>query len=250
MAVRIMTAGDITGEAGEKEAYSFFGRARFESDIGRGNLFITRGPALIGNGSDGQQDRSRKRKHRSPADQDEVTIRGFYQLSLSDQGILIEQRFPKVLLNLRKVRTCHACNLVFTFENELGRRRCVWHPGVLRPGNVWSCCGDPYEPRLIARRRRNGCSKCDHNDAAHNQRNIAIIIIPGVVAHYIGVPMEAIRPDQYKVMPGMTDMMDIELATSERLTSPVGRHPFQTEIYDRPLTMRHQLAEAGYAVLH
>lgn len=241
-----MTSGDITGESSAREAYSFFGRSRFDSDIGRGNLFITKRTVSLGDGNPS----SKRRKNDRAEDRDDILVRGFYELSAKDQDTLVEQRFPNVLANLRKLRKCHACDAAFTFEAELGRRRCVWHPGVLRPGNVWSCCRDPYEAALVARRRRNGCSRCDHNDAAHNQRDIATIKLPGIVARHIDVPKEAIRPSDYKPMPGMTDTMEIELATSERLPRPVGRHPYQTETHERPLAMRHQLAEVGYAVLH
>lgn len=242
-----MTGADITGESAENEKYSFFGKSSFESDIGRGNLFITRGPAVVG---DEQSSPSNPRKRKlNPSQNPQIFIRGFYDLSLYDQGLLVEQRFPKVLSNLRKPRVCFACNTRFSFDNELGRRNCVWHPGVLRPGNVWSCCREFYEPRQIARRRRNGCSKCDHNDAENNQRNIASITLPGVVAHHVGIPKESVNPSQYKEMPGMTDMFEIELATSDRLPKPVGRHPYQTELIERPLPERYYLAAAGYVVL-
>lgn len=290
MSVKLLDKDDLDPNK-RKERWSFFGTNQFKGAVGRGDLFLTRDRAnqateateqewdaaaiataanTAATSEDSASRRrstvvvaSRKRKQtsgpqggdvrfkKSPSPAGSISARSFHQLSFADQETLIKELYEKIIETLKTPRRCVGCGANFDFYSELGRRNCAWHSGVLVRGATWSCCNEPYDADMVLKSRKNGCRRCDHNDAPIDTRNPPQIRLPVVLAIYLGISIEVISGgalDMYQ--PDIRAMCDIPLVTFERLPRTFKRLPTATEVRGayRPNTMRESMFERGVAV--
>ena len=231
MNVRFLTKEDVedakTLGAKRKERWSFFGRTNFDSDAGRGALFLTK----------------RTRTDEAEAS-NSVRITGFLALSEADRRVYIVQTYEDLLKKMARQRVCKACGIEFTFAAELGRRNCAWHPGKIGPGERWTCCNKGWRPHEEG--RKNGCCMCDHNSRYNHPARPASVVLPLLVAEYLGIPESAIPEQQRRKRAAPSDMCSIDLTTKRRFAGGEFVYttaPLQSDLMPRPLSDAMQLVK-------
>lgn len=242
MSVKLLTREDIEdaktgGAAKRKERYSFFSQGSFQSDAGRGGLYLT-----------GADDAAAPKRHRSG--ESGVRARAFVGLSARDKRILIETNWRDLITRLKKPRKCAACGEAFTFFDQLGRRQCAWHPGKIGPGERWTCCGKNWNPEVESRKQKNGCCACDHNGRRPDPADRPTMKLPLLVALYAGVPRAAISDRDWVDLPMPNHECVIEITTVRRFANgfTYAERPFQYELIERPLPYRADLLKGGFIV--
>jgi hypothetical protein len=248
MAVRLLTREDVEDAKNpgvkRKERFSFFGKTSFQGDVGRGHLYIT------------------KRRRREGDDNEEVewrrerpggvVISAFHALPDSDKRVFIESTFEELIKKLSLPRVCIACAANFTFADELGRRNCAWHPGRVVAGEVWSCCNKDWDPDQELKKKRNGCCMTDHNSKSNNPVNRATIVLPLLLAIYLGVPRSAIPAQYWKDQPSPTDTCVVEITTTVRFSNDFvyADAPTKRELIERPNAWRFTLVKSNALPIH
>jgi len=246
MSVKLLTKEDIEdaknpGASKRKDRFSYFSRGAFQSDAGRGDLYLTTAP------SDGDPHAKRpKQEQRHPG----VVAAAFLQLSWGDKTVFIETTWKDTIARLKKPRRCASCNEAFTFFEELGRRRCAWHPGKVGLGDRWTCCGNDWKPEMERLKIKSGCSAADHNGIRPNPADRPTMRLALLLAIYAGVPRRAISDKDWVDKPLPRHECIIQIATTMRFANgfTYSERPFQSDIIERPLPFRAGVLKGGYIV--
>ena len=236
MSVRLLTREDVEDAKNpgvkRKERFSFYGKTTFQGDSGRGALYLTKKHKKQDAGDEGREGG--------------IRITAFHALPEADRNVFIVTTFKELIKKLSRPRVCVACNKNFDFATELGRRSCAWHPGKVTAGEVWSCCGKDWDPEEERKQRKNGCCMTDHNSRRNDPSSPAFVVLPLLLAIYLGVPRSAIPAAEWKDKPSPMDVCTVQITTSIRFAEGqfvYAAAPTKRELIERPQQYRYTLVK-------
>lgn len=154
----------------------------------------------------------------------------FKDLTPEQQKSLVMTKYKDLISKLSAKSRCVYCNSTFTEADNIGFRKCLWHPGKEVLGK-WTCCGQGSDMVSEITQRASGCSLCDHSTREYNPIKTNNTELPLAVARMIGVPEHQIIVLDKNPEQDLQAQLDLERkcvvirATSTRVPKPRGFRP-------------------------